>query len=205
MLKLIYQGGLLMIPIGLCSILAVMFTVERFLYLYREHTPADQFWDDIEPPLHEANWSDAIERAQNYDGLLADMVIAGLSVDPLTPGLAREEMEDMGMEFIPELERFLPAINFIARVSPLLGLLGTVSGMIQTFSAIAQEGIGQPDLLAGGISQALVTTASGLTVGILALFFHHLLSQRVDGIIHDLELSVRRVESLLGEKKGDES
>ena len=202
MLQMLYDGGFLMIPIGICSILAVMFTVERYLYLRRNSTSMESFWDDIEPSLSRGDWREARRQLETREGPLAEVVLAGLDADTRKPERVKEEMEDRGTVLVPQLERFLPALNFIAQVSPLLGLLGTVSGMIQTFSAIAEGGVGKPDLLAGGISQALITTAAGLTVGILALFFHHLLSQRVDSILHDLEVSVNRMQNLVAEAAG---
>ncbi len=116
-----------------------------------------------------------------------------------------DRMETYGRNQVPRLERFLPALNFIAQVSPLLGLLGTVAGMIETFSVISSAGVGQPELLAGGISKALITTASGLAIGIVTLFFHHVLSQRIDHITHKMGLSVRRFADAVGEHGSIES
>lgn len=203
MFELIVKGGIFMIPIGFCSILAIGFTIERLIYLWINRTPLDEFWESIEDDLEQYNWESVYGTAETFPGLIPRLVAAGLEDTRLKPDRARKAMEDFGSEIVPQLERFLPTLDFIARVSPLLGLLGTVAGMIRTFSAIAQGGIGNPDLLAGGISQALITTAAGLTVGIVTLFFHHLLSRKVDTILNDMKYTARRIESQLEDAEAE--
>lgn len=199
MLEFLYQGGPVMIPILLCSVLSLAFTFERVWYIWKTRVPEEAFWADVEPALERHDYQRALDNVNRYEGALAEVVRSGLTAEPLTLDRASEQMEEAGVESVPRLEKFLPALNFIAQVSPLLGLLGTVAGMIQTFSVIAQEGVGRPNLLAGGISEALITTASGLTVGIITLFFHHLLSRRVDDMLHQIEMAVRKVEAILKE------
>lgn len=194
MLDFLIQGGLLMIPIALCSILSLAFTAERAWFLWTQHVSPSRFWNQLEEPLGERDFDEALERSKYFDGLLPELVFNGLSSAPLTKDKAVDRMEEYGLEKMPELERFLPALNFIAQVSPLLGLLGTVAGMIETFSVIASVGVGQPEMLAGGISKALITTASGLAVGIVTLFFHHLISRKVNELTHEMEMGVRRIE-----------
>lgn len=206
MITFLSQGGFLMIPIGICSVLAVAFTSERAWYLWQSHVPVETFWDNIGPELDSGNFEEVRDRLDEYDsGLLVELVQRGIDTSRESVERAEEEMEEFGLERVPELDRFLPALNFIAQVSPLLGLLGTVVGMIETFSVIAEAGVGQPELLAGGISKALITTASGLAVGIITLFFHHLVSRRVDQITHEMELSVRRVTEALNNSSNGES
>lgn len=205
MVDFLAQGGLLMIPIGICSVLALAFSIERVWFLWQAHIPVTNFWDKLNPLLEEGSFSEAREQTRQFNGILARVVRQGLSVNPLTGDRAAEEMEAFGLEQVPRMERFLPALNFIARISPLLGLLGTVAGMIQTFSVIAEAGVGNPELLAGGIYKALITTASGLAVGITTLFFHHLISRRVDHITHEMEMGLRRVRESIEtvSKNGD--
>jgi biopolymer transport protein ExbB len=200
------QGGVIMIPIGICSILALAFTAERAWFLWEAHVPTETFWGDVELSLQQGDFEDVLAVTQRYpDGILAQLVETGVDVRPRTPERGVEAMEEYGLQRVPELDRFLPALNFIAQVSPLLGLLGTVAGMIETFSVIAESGVGQPELLAGGISKALITTATGLTVGIVTLFFHHLISRQVDRVTHAMEVGTRRVEEALkNHADGDE-
>ncbi len=199
MFSLLLEGGILMIPIGLCSILVIAFAVERVLFFYKNHTPFDEFWETIEDPLAEGAFEEAREKAQNYPGVLAELVEVGLSVETPEPDKVEEAMQNAGQEIMLRLKQFLPTIDFIAQVSPLLGLLGTVAGMIETFQIIAEAGVGDPNLLAGGIYTALVTTAAGLSVGIVALFLHYLLKTKVESMVNDMEVGVRRTISLIEE------
>lgn len=202
MLSYLMQGGLIMIPLAICSVCALAFAAERAWFLWREHVPVESFWDEVEPFLDQGEFERALEVSGRYDGILAGLVETGLEATPFRRQRVVDEMEEWGLQQVLRLERFLPALNFIARVSPLLGLLGTVAGMIETFGVIAEAGVGRPELLAGGISKALITTATGLGIGIITLFFHHLFSRRVDQITHEMERSVRRVEDSLPADEG---
>lgn len=199
MLQLIYEGGWFMLPLGICSVLALGFAIERLFYLWRHRTEVDAFWAAAEEPLRAGNWKKLREICEDFDGLVPEVILVAAETDPRSEENVKSELQDFSVIINNELKQFLPALNFIARVSPLLGLLGTVAGMIRTFSAIAQVGPGNPELLAGGIAQALVTTATGLTVGITALLFHHLLSRGVDNILHELEVGSRRVLTAIRE------
>ncbi len=199
MLELIYEGGWFMVPLGICSILALGFAIERLFYLWRHRTDVDLFWSEVKKPLKEGNWQKLREICGRFEGLLPEVILVAADTKPRSEENVKAELQDFSIVVNNELQQFLPALNFIARVSPLLGLLGTVAGMIRTFSAIAQVGPGNPELLAGGIAQALVTTATGLTVGITALLFHHLLSHGVDNILHELEVGSRRVLTAIRE------
>ncbi|MFP4687883.1 MAG: MotA/TolQ/ExbB proton channel family protein [bacterium] len=203
MIELIYQGGWFMLPLAVCSVLALGFSIERFVYLWKQWTPVREFWLEVEEPLHKGNWETVVERSQKFNGLLPELMDVVVNVQPRTLDNVSSEIEDFGIVITAELRQFLPAIDFIARVSPLLGLLGTVAGMIRIFSVISEAGAGNPELLAGGISQALVTTATGLIIGVTALFFHHVLTRRVDRILHELEVGARRVFTALKEMKAD--
>lgn len=206
MIDFLAQGGIIMIPIGICSILALAFTAERAWFLWESHVPTERFWSDVKLSLEQGDFEDVLAITREYpEGILSQLIETGLDVRPRTPEKAEEAMEEYGLQRVPELDRFLPALNFIAQVSPLLGLLGTVAGMIETFSVIAESGVGQPELMAGGISKALITTAAGLTVGIVTLFFHHLISRQVDRVTHAMEVGTRRVEEALRENEGAEN
>ncbi len=199
MFEQLLEGGILMVPIGICSVLAIGFAIERFIYLYFNHTSFKDFWEQVEDPLRQGRIDRALARVRKFDGVIADLVEVGLTAEPFSAEIVEDEMKNFGNEILLGLKQFLPSIDFIAQVSPLLGLLGTVAGMIETFQIIAEVGVGDPNLLAGGIYTALVTTAAGLTVGITALFLHYLLKSKVDRIVKDLEFSVRKTITLIEE------
>jgi len=118
---------------------------------------------------------------------LGQVLAAGLSSRELGRDVAKEHVEDTGRHVVHELERYLNPLGTIAAVSPLLGLLGTVIGMVKVFAAITVHGVGNPGVLAGGISEALITTAAGLTVAIPSLIGYRYLRGRVDGLVVRME------------------
>src|SRR5690606_24524492 len=118
---------------------------------------------------------------------LGQILAAGLASRHEDRDIVRERIEDSGRHVVHELERYLNPLHTIAAISPLLGLLGTVVGMIKVFASIMANGVGNPASLAGGISEALITTAAGLSVAIPALVGHRYLRSRVDGLVVKME------------------
>ncbi|MFQ6111736.1 MAG: MotA/TolQ/ExbB proton channel family protein, partial [Nitrospinota bacterium] len=109
----------------------------------------------------------------------------------------KDIIEDAGRQEVPGLERYLNVLGTIASISPLLGLLGTVAGMIRVFNVITQEGVGHPNQLAGGISEALITTAAGLAVAIPALVFHNYFTSKAEGLVLEMEKYSLRMLDIL--------
>ena len=172
MLEIMLAGGWLMVPIVLCSVIAVAIILERFLALRVSRVmPAAV-------PAQVRQWAQQHELdAKHIEQLrrsspLGRVLSAALDNRDRTREVIKEAVEDTGRHVVHELERFLNTLGTIAGMAPLLGLLGTVVGMIKVFSAIMVEGVGDPNELAGGISEALITTAAGLTVAIPAYFFY---------------------------------
>jgi biopolymer transport protein ExbB len=109
----------------------------------------------------------------------------------------KDAIEDTGRHVVHELERYLETLGTVAAVTPLLGLLGTVIGMVQVFTAITTHGVGNPTVLAGGIAQALITTAAGLSVAIPSLIAYRYYRSRVDTLVVDMEKeAIKLVEAL---------
>jgi biopolymer transport protein ExbB len=186
-LEIVMAGGWLMIPILLCSAAAMGIIVERFWSLRDSAvTPKpllDQAWQwararDLGPKHIEA-----LRRNSPLGRVLA----AGLENRHKPRIVIMEVIEDTGRHVVHELERFLNTLGTIAAVSPLLGLLGTVIGMINVFSTILEQGVGNANALAGGISQALITTAAGLTVAIPALMFYRYFRGRIGELVITME------------------
>ena len=172
MLEIIIAGGWLMLPILLCSVIAVAIILERFLALRRGRVmppgiPAQvKLW--AQQQELDAKHIDQLRRSSPLGRVLA----AALANRQRSREVIKEAVEDTGRHVVHELERFLNTLGTIAGITPLLGLLGTVVGMIKVFSAIMVHGVGDPGELAGGISEALITTATGLTVAIPSFFFY---------------------------------
>jgi biopolymer transport protein ExbB len=171
-LEIILAGGWLMAPILLCSTLAVAIIIERFWTLRSSKVIPEGLGATVE------DWATRHELDQRHlEELRAESplgrIYASALVNRKRPReIIKEAVEDTGRHVVHDLERFLNTLGTIAGISPLLGLLGTVIGMIEVFSAIMISGVGDANVLAGGISQALITTAAGLTVAIPSYFFY---------------------------------
>ena len=202
MLELVKAGGWLMWPIIVCSIIAMAIVIERlWVYRPRKVLPANlvaQIWQ-----LHQSKQLTAAHVATVRNGSLLGRTLAAGLVNRNHPReVMKEAIEEEGRQVVHELERYLNTLGTIANISPLLGLLGTVIGMIKVFTAITSSGVGNPAVLAGGISEALITTAAGLSVAIPAVIFHRYLSGRVDRIVMRMEeQALKLVEVMQGERE----
>ncbi|MBN1481289.1 MotA/TolQ/ExbB proton channel family protein [candidate division KSB1 bacterium] len=181
------RGGIIMIPLLLASILALAIVIERALGLRRNKV----LIPEIVRVVEELNSVDDIKLAsrmcEKNSGAFANIILTGLQNRDLSAEEVRELLVDQGRQEVRSLERGLPALETIAGIAPLLGLLGTVLGMIKVFTVISQQGTGQASLLAGGISEALITTATGLVIGILALIMYNYFSNVAENYILDIE------------------
>lgn len=188
MLEIVIAGGWVMLPIILCSIVAVAIIVERLWTLQPGRVvPRDlsrQVWDWVS--RNQLNPQKLLDLRAGSP--LGQILAAGLASRHQDRAVMKEAVEDTGRHVVHELERYLNTLGTIAAVSPLLGLLGTVTGMIRTFSALTSAGgANDPAALAGGISEALITTAAGLMVAIPALVAHRYLRGRVDALVVRME------------------
>jgi biopolymer transport protein ExbB len=186
-IEIIVAGGWVMAPIILCSILALAIVVERFWTLRRSNVVPPGVGQQVE------DWAARHELDRRHieqlraDSALGRVLAAALVNRHRSRDLIKEAVEDTGRHVVHELERYLNTLGTIAGISPLLGLYGTVIGMIQTFSAILTHGVGQANQLAGGISVALITTAAGLTVAIPSLFFYRYFKGQVAAYVVSME------------------
>jgi biopolymer transport protein ExbB len=199
MLEIVQSGGWLMVPILLCSIVAAAIAVERLWTLQRARiTPKNllaQVWGALKN-----NEMDAQRlRDLRASSPLGQVLAAGVGNAKLGRDVMKEAMEEVAGQVSHDLERYLTSLGVIASISPLLGLLGTVVGMIKVFTALMLEGAGNANVLAGGISQALITTAAGLSVAIPAIMFHRFFLRRVDELMVTMEQeAVKLVEMMQG-------
>ena len=187
MLEIVIAGGWVMVPIVLCSVMAAAIILERLWTLQpRRVVPKDlsrEVWD----------WVSSNQLTQQHiqelrsNSPLGQILAAGLVNRQHDRAVMKEAVEDAGRHVVHELERYLNTLGSIATVSPLLGLLGSVTGMIRTFSALASGVGGDPAALAGGISEALITTAAGLMIAIPALVGYRYLRGRIDTLVVQME------------------
>ena len=198
MLELIRAGGWPMIPLLLLSAIALAIIVERFWSLRRDKVLPPGLGDEVRlwvgrgkalDPAH----VDSLRSTAPLGALLA----AALDVRNRSREEIRERVEDVGRHLVHRMERFLNTLGTIAAAGPLLGLFGTVVGMIQMFLGILDNGIGDVNQLAGGIGKALVCTATGMIVAIPALVFHRYFRGRIAGYIVDMEHEAIRLMDVL--------
>jgi biopolymer transport protein ExbB len=186
-IEIIYAGGWVMAPIILCSILALTIIAERFWALRRNNVIPPGVGQQVE------DWAARHELDRRHidqlrTGSAMGRVLAAALVNRnRSRDLIKEAVEDTGRHVVHELERFLNTLGTIAGISPLLGLLGTVLGMIKVFSTILTQGVGNANQLAGGIAEALITTAAGLTVAIPSFFFYRYFKGQVAAYVVAME------------------
>lgn len=205
MFDLIQAGGWLMVPILLCSVAAMAIVVERSWALRRRRIMPEglvmQIWQLQRRDELNAERIETIRQSS----ALGRMLAAGLINRLHTREVMKEAIQDAGRHVVSGMERYLSTLGTIAAVTPLLGLLGTVIGMIEVFSVIMDAGVGDPAVLAGGIAQALITTAAGLSIAIPALMFHRYFVSRVDKLVIGMEeQALRLIEVMKGEREAGE-
>lgn len=190
-----------MMPIIICSIIAVAIVAERFWTLKQEKILPTNLVADVWRMASSKQLTDEKVREIQQESPLGRILAAGLMTRTQERESMKASIEEVGGHVAHELERYLSALGTIAAITPLLGLLGTVIGMIKVFTNITTVGVGNPAQLAGGISQALITTAGGLMVAIPALMFYRYFRNRVDGLVVDMEKESLKLVDVLQKRQ----
>lgn len=186
-MDLIAKGGIFIYPIVFCSIVALAVFLERLWVLQRKHVIPSEFIRKVEDLLKKQKLSDAIFLCQADPSSIARVFFAGLKNAGRGMWLVKESIEERGGREAAILEKRVGILSTIASLTPLLGLLGTVSGMIKTFNVISLQGVGNPAPLAGGIAEALITTAAGLSVAIPTLVCYRIVKDKAESLIFEME------------------
>ncbi|GGO80375.1 translocation protein TolQ [Marinobacterium nitratireducens] len=204
MFELLKAGGWLMVPIAACSVLSLAICLERFWVLRTSRVAPRGLLADIWSRMQGKALTAAEMREIRDQSPLGRIMVAGLNNARHGREVMKESILEAASQVIHELERFLNALGTIAAITPLLGLLGTVIGMIKVFTEIMAQGTGNASVLAGGISEALLTTAAGLAVAIPTLIFHRYFQRHVDSLVKEMEQeAVKLVEVVHGEREVD--
>jgi len=186
-----------MYPIIFCSIVALAIFLERLWVLRRKNIIPQDFVGNVEGLLKKQKISEAVFLCQNDISSIAKIFLAGLRSTQKGMWLVKEAIEERGSREATILEKNVDILSTIANLTPLLGLLGTVSGMIKTFNAISVQGIGNPAPLAGGIAEALITTATGLCIAIPTLVCYRFLKDKASSLIFEMEENSIRLVDLM--------
>ncbi|NQT74903.1 MAG: MotA/TolQ/ExbB proton channel family protein [Candidatus Omnitrophica bacterium] len=204
MFEIIQKGGPVMYPIILCSILALAIVIERVYYLYKAKIDTKDFMNNIEITIKRNRIAEAIKICDKTPGPIAHIVKAGIMKHDRSRQEIRESIEDAGHQEVPRMERHLSLLATIAHISPLLGLLGTVTGMVRAFQIIQEKSVSfnpvSPGDLAGGIWEALLTTVAGLIVAIPTVVLYNYLVNRVDEFVLEMERSATEVINILSQR-----
>jgi biopolymer transport protein ExbB len=202
-LELVKAGGWLMLPIIVCSVVALAIIVERVWSLQMrrvlpKHLVAQVWrWEKV----HQLNGENL--RDLQASSPLGSILAAGILNRYQSRDVMKESIEDTGRHIVHELERYLNTLGTVAAITPLLGLLGTVIGMIKVFATITTQGVGNPGALAGGISEALLTTAAGMSVAIPTLMFYRYFRGRVRMLVLRMEQeAMTMIEIMHGQREG---
>lgn len=198
---LVQKGGYLMYPIILCSIIAVAISIERLWSLRRDKVIPPAVLSGVKSSLLKGRLDRAVSICRETPSPMGSIILAAISSAGKGPDKMRKAVEDAGRHEVPQLERHLTWLSTIASVTPLLGLLGTVMGIIKVFNVISSQGPGNPGALAGGISVALLTTAAGLTVAIPSLVLYNYLINKADQLIIEIEKQSMVLMDMLVEKR----
>ncbi len=205
MWELVQKGGPMMYLIIIASILAFGVVIERIYHLNKARIDAGKFMDGIINVLKRNKIIEAIEICNSTPGPIAHIVKAGILKHDRSKPEIREAVEEAARLEIPRMEKHLPVLATIAHIAPLLGLVGTVTGMIKSFQVIQQKAAAMvpvnPGDLAGGIWEALLATLAGLAVAIPTYVAYNYLVSQVDNLVYDMETSATDLVNLLSSKR----
>jgi biopolymer transport protein ExbB len=203
-LELLIAGGWLMVLIVLCSIIVLSICVERLYTLNNKKIAPPHLLATVWKQLKAGEMDAARLRTLKQSSPLGRILAAGLGNAYHGREVMKESIQEAAAHVVHDLERYLNTLGTIAAIAPLLGLLGTVVGMIKVFAEIMTQGTGNASALAGGISEALITTAAGLSVAIPALVMHRYFTGKIDGIVVELEQeTIKLVDALHSEENTD--
>lgn len=204
MLELIKAGGFLMWPIMLCSVIALAIIAERFWSLQTKRICPANLVAQVWHWQKNGQLNAARIRELRSGSQLGRILAAGLVNRHHERHIMKESIEEVGRHVVHDLGKFLTTLGTIASITPLLGLLGTVIGMIKVFTVITTLGLGDPAVLAEGISVALITTATGLTVAIPSLMFYRYFQGKIDELVVNMEQeALKMVEVMHGQRERD--
>lgn len=196
MFEILKAGGWGMVPILICSAVGLAIILERFWTLRRSAVLPPGLGEQVRSWAHSQQLSSAHIQSLRENSPLGELLASALDVRNRPRAEIKERIEDTGRHVVHDLERYLATLGTIALIGPLLGLLGTVFGLIRMFLAVMVSGVGDPMKMAGGIGEALVCTASGLVVAIPAYILHRYFRSRVQGYVVQME---RQATALLDE------
>jgi biopolymer transport protein ExbB len=202
----LYKGGPVMVPLVVCSIVSIAVMIERYVRLRQAAGDSAGLMGHVERLLALGKYSEAVQTCEQDGTPLADMLAAGLRCSDVR--FVERCMEEHALKAAPDLFKRLSILDTIITIAPLLGLLGTVTGMIRSFHVIStRSGLGTPTAITGGVAEALIATATGLAIAITTLVGYNYLTERAKAILSELEIYGTRMVNVLssGEEEQGEA
>lgn len=185
--QFLVKGGIMMIPLGVCSILALAIVIEKAFSLRRDKVIVPEIVNVLRNIKGPEDVGLAQSICEQHQGPFANVIRAGLEHRELPKEDIKEALVDQGRQEVRTLERGLLILETVAGIAPLMGLLGTVIGILKVFNVISELGVGQAAALSGGISEALITTIVGLSIGIPAVVFYNYFSKKAEDLVLEIE------------------
>ena len=211
--QFLVRGGIMMIPLAICSILGLAIVLEKAFFLRRKKVIVPEIVNVLDNIKGPNDIGLALSICEKYDGSFANIIKVGLENRNLPKDEIKEALNDQGRQEVHSLERGLVMLETIAGIAPLMGLLGTVIGILGVFNVISELGVGQAAALSGGISEALITTITGLSIGIPAVVVFNFFTNKAESLILEIEkyssallkkvISFRTNEKVKGKVKAD--
>ncbi|HEY3265440.1 MAG TPA: MotA/TolQ/ExbB proton channel family protein [Armatimonadota bacterium] len=196
--QFIQKGGpFIMVPLLLCSVIAVAVIIERMIALFKASGDSGRLMEGVRELVMKGDVRGAIELAENTPGPSAAVVANGLRNAHLDQSEIERTMEELALAEVPELSKRLAWLDTIVTLAPLLGLLGTVTGMIRAFHFVGGAGAKNIGAVTGGVAEALYATATGLTVAVVSLVFYNFLTDKVREIVGTMELRATQLLNVL--------
>ncbi|MFW6134104.1 MAG: MotA/TolQ/ExbB proton channel family protein [Elusimicrobiota bacterium] len=201
MIEFFKSGGFMMYPLLISSILVIAIVIDRFVYFRKAEVNEEELFTKLKDALRAQGVDAAIAYSEKTGGPVASILKAGLKNYGQGKEMIEDSFEREALIEIPRMKKFLPALGTIGSIATLMGFTGTVMGMIRAFNSIAQAGTTSPAIVAGGIAEALTTTATGLVIAIIALIFYHYFTQRAERIVLETEKASRNLLDIVEEEK----
>ena len=196
------KGGPVMAPLMICSILSVAVMIERLITVSRARVDSDALMSRVEQFAKRGEIKQAVRQCEEAGGFVGTMLAAGLRSRSFDPGMMERAMQEAASKQTPELHKRLSVLDTIITIAPLLGLLGTVTGMIRSFHVIStKHGMSAPTAITGGVAEALIATATGLAIAIGTLVGYNYLNERVSSLIREGEATANHLINVVGESE----
>lgn len=197
--ELFRQGGPIMWPLLLCAIASVTVMLERFIAIQRASVSTESLTERVGEMLSNGEAAEALALCQKSPGPVAGLLANGIRTRHLDSDSIERSMEELALREMPLLYKRLGVLDTIITVAPLLGLLGTITGMMSTFSVISTAGQNNPTAITGGIGEALIATACGLSIAIITLLAYNYLTEKVKEIVAEMEIQATRLMNILAD------